>query len=122
MAELLRCTGVPADTLSGTGRNRNGIQGPDETDGNGACDRGWSAFLTVHSRESNRDSQGNAAIFLNENDLSDLYDKLTSAVSQDVAKFLILYRQYGSGSSSSSSNAGGGGTQPILIGHVSRAA
>src|SRR5712691_9307179 len=57
--ELLLVKGVTPQLLFGNDRNRNGILDPDEDDGTGIVNLGWAAYLTVHSRERNIDSQGN---------------------------------------------------------------
>jgi type II secretory pathway component PulK len=106
LEELLLVKGVTPELLFGNDRNRNGVLDPDEDDGSGQVDRGWSAFLTVYSREPNTDSQGNARIYLNETDLNDLSEKLTTALGEDMANYIIAYRLYG-GSSAGGSPAGG---------------
>src|SRR5262249_21165413 len=66
-------------------------------------DRGWSAYLTVHSREQNSDPTGKPYAFLNNTDLTQLSTDLTAAgLSDDMVKFIIMYRQYGGSSSNSS--------------------
>jgi type II secretory pathway component PulK len=116
--ELLAVQGVTWQLLFGNDRNRNGtLDLPDEDDGTGQHDRGWSAYLTVYSREQNVDSQGNARINVNSQDLSTLYNQLTSVVGQDLATYIVLYRQYGAstgtgsgaGGAGNTSNAGGAG-------------
>ena len=51
--ELLLVKGVTMGLLFGNDRNRNGVLDPDEDDGSGVLDRGWAAYLTIHSREQN---------------------------------------------------------------------
>ncbi len=92
--ELLLVKGVTKELLFGSDLNRNGVQDADEAD-NGGFDRGWSAFLTVFSRESNRDSEGVSYVYLNNTDLEDMYNKLSPAIGEDMAKYLVMYRQYG---------------------------
>jgi len=129
--ELLLVRGVTPQLLYGGDRNRNGQIDSGEDDGSG-FGVGWSAYLTVYSRELNVDAKGNARIYVNDSDLQTLYTNLQSVVSADVATFVILYRKYGgttslpngaqtqpasgfdmsqldlSGSSSSSGTSGGG--------------
>jgi type II secretory pathway component PulK len=93
--ELLLVKGVTPQLLYGNDLNRNGILDPNEDDGTGAVDRGWSAYLTVYSREPNADAQGNARIYLNDSDLNSLNDKLQVAVGPDLANYIIAYRLYG---------------------------
>jgi type II secretory pathway component PulK len=107
--ELLLVKGVTPQLLYGNDRNRNGVLDPDEDDGSGQVDLGWSAYLTVYSREPNVDAQGNARIYLNDQDLNTLQQKLSSAVGDDLAQFIVAYRMYGpSGGSGGGSGAGGG--------------
>lgn len=55
----------------------------------------WSQLLTVFSAERDTDPAGNARIDLNGSDLSFLFDELRSYVNEQVAAFVVLYRQYG---------------------------
>src|SRR5207247_1078297 len=87
--ELLLVKGVTPQLLFGNDRNRNGILDPDEDDGTGIVNLGWSAYLTVHSRERNIDSQGNPRIYVNDTDLNTLSQKLTTALGEDLANFII---------------------------------
>jgi type II secretory pathway component PulK len=108
--ELLLVKGVTPQLLYGNDRNRNGVLDPDEDDGSGQVDLGWSAYLTVYSREPNVDSQGNARIYLNNQDLNTLQQQLSSAVGDDLAQFIISYRMYGpSGGGSDGGGASGAG-------------
>jgi len=93
--ELLLVKGITRELLYGTDANRNGTQ--DENEGvNASFDRGWSAFLTVHSREQNYDVTGKAFIFLNNDDLTQLSAALADTdIGEDMAKFIIMWRQYG---------------------------
>jgi len=144
--ELLLVKGVTPMLLFGEDANRNGLLDPNENDGSatlpldngdGQLDRGWSAYLTVTSRERNLRIDGADRIFVNENILTDLYDQLTEELGEDVAKFVVAYRLAGpapvsnsatgpgagsggggSGSSSSSGNSpsSGGSRSPPLSG------
>ena len=110
--ELLLVKGVTSDLLYGADLNRNGVQDGDEPSStNGSAitgfDRGWSAFLTVHSREQNSDSEGNAYIYLNNSNLSQLSQALAAELGNSMANFIIMYRQYGPASSN-------GGAQSML--------
>jgi type II secretory pathway component PulK len=110
LEELLLVKGVTPQLLFGNDRNRNGVLDPGEDDGSGQVDRGWSAYLTVYSREANVDSNGNPRIFLNDTDLNELNTALNTAVGQDLANFIIAYRLYG-GTQSSGTPSGGGSRQ-----------
>jgi len=109
--ELLLVRGVTPELLFGTDRNRNGMRDQSEEADSTGQDRGWSAFLTVYTRERNIDTDGNPRIYLNDKDLTTLYDKLSTAVSPEIADFILAYRLYGpyTASSTGGSSSGGGG-------------
>jgi type II secretory pathway component PulK len=109
LEELLLVKGVTPALLFGNDRNRNGILDPDEDDGSGAVDQGWSAYLTVFSREQNVDSTGQPRIFINDQDLNALYEKLNPKVGPDLATFIVAYRQYGPTQVNNSSSGSGSG-------------
>lgn len=116
--ELLLVRGVTAQLLFGNDRNRNGVIDPDEDNGSGVLDRGWAAYLTVHSREPNVDLDGNQRININDTDLLGLRDKLVTALgNDDLVDFIIAWRMYGSasgggttGTTSGTAGAGASGT------------
>ncbi len=103
LEELLLVKGVTPQFLFGSDLNRNGYQDANEVDdglaGTSGFDRGWSAFLTLYSREQNVDANGLPLTNLNNGpptiDLQTMYDTLATNLSDDLAKFIILYRQYG---------------------------
>ena len=101
LEELLLVKGVTPQLLFGNDRNRNGVLDPDEDDGSGQVDLGWSVYLTVYSREPNTDSQGKARTYLNDSDLTTLATTLTTLLGQDMSDYVMAYRLYGA--------AGGGG-------------
>jgi type II secretory pathway component PulK len=103
LEELLLVKGVTPQLLFGNDRNRNGVLDPGEDDGTGQVDRGWSAYLTVYSRESNVDSSGNPRIYLNDGNLDELSDSLNTALGPDLANFIIAYRLYGGTQSAANS-------------------
>jgi type II secretory pathway component PulK len=109
LEELLLVRGVTPELLFGSDRNRNGAPDQNETDSGNPGDRGWSAYLTVYSRERNVDTDGNPRIYLNDKDTTGLYQKLLEAFSGDatMADFIMAYRMLGaySGSTSSSSDS-----------------
>lgn len=99
--ELLLVRGVTSDLLYGEDYNRNGLLDPNENDGDaswppdnadGALQLGWSAYLTVFSREKNKRWDGTDRININDNNLADLYDKLEEEFDATVAQFVIAYR------------------------------
>lgn len=95
LEELLLVKGVTPELLFGSDYNRNGIQDPGEPSANGRFDRGWSAYLTIYSREQNLDSTDQPRIYLNDPDIETLYSKLSSAVGTDMATYVALARTYG---------------------------
>jgi type II secretory pathway component PulK len=112
LEEMLLIRGVTPELLFGTDRNRNGAPDPGEgDDGSGTPgDRGWSAYLTVYTRERNVDSQGNPRINLNDSDTTTLYQNLTSALGdQTLADFIMAYRFLGAYSPASTNNNSSGG-------------
>lgn len=104
LEELLLVRGVTPQLLFGTDKNRNGRADTNEDDGNG-FDPGWSAYLTVYSREINRDIDHQTRIYLNDRDINSLYDKLNTAVGEELATWIVAYRLYGGGSTSTSGSA-----------------
>ncbi len=54
----------------------------------------WSMLLTVFSAEKNLNPRGEPKIDLNERNLTSLYGKLQKVVDADLAKFIVLSRQY----------------------------
>lgn len=98
--ELLLVKGVTPALLYGTDVNRNGKVDPGEDDTLGFT-AGWSAYLTVYSRERNVDADGNKRVNINGDDLTTLNTDLTAAVGSELANFIIAYRLYGGSSSSS---------------------
>jgi hypothetical protein len=102
--ELLLVQGVTPELLYGEDANRNGLLDPNENDGeasppydnaDGYLQLGWSAFLTVHSREVNLRADGTARINVNNGLLTDLYDQLAEEFDEDTAKFVVGFRLAG---------------------------
>src|SRR5262249_46209370 len=79
LEELLLVKGVTAQLLFGDDVNRTGL----DDQGNPVADQGWAAYLTVHSRERNLDSQGNPRIYVNSSDLNQLYTDLSTALGNE---------------------------------------
>lgn len=110
LEELLLVRGVTPELLFGSDRNRNGTTDPGEVNDSGqANDRGWSAYLTVYSRELNVDADNQPRTYLNDSDLTTLYDKLNTAVGTEVADFVLAFRLYGEYNAQSGGTSGGGG-------------
>ncbi|MBN2579939.1 MAG: general secretion pathway protein GspK [Pirellulales bacterium] len=102
--ELLLVRGVTPALLFGSDWNRNGRADADEPDPqdlpgvdnyDGSMNQGWSAYLTLHSAESNLRPDGSARINLNQEDMKTLYDDLNSALGEEEATFIVAYRQNG---------------------------
>ncbi|MEX0703283.1 MAG: hypothetical protein WD069_14410 [Planctomycetales bacterium] len=104
--ELLLVRGVTPWSLYGTDANRNGLLDPDEDLGDGTVNFGWAAFLTVHSRETNRRPDGSPKIDVNQEDLAALYDALAAAFDEETAKFVVAYRMNGAAEEESEEEAG----------------
>lgn len=108
--ELLLVAGVTPELLFGADFNRNGMIDQHEqtmsnslgnlatagaTDTSGTALRGWSAYLTLYSNESNTAADGVARIFVNNEDLQALHDELSEVFSTEWANFIVAYRLYG---------------------------
>ncbi|QDU52791.1 type II secretion system minor pseudopilin [Gimesia panareensis] len=102
--ELLLVRDVTPELLYGEDTNRNGILDPNENDGDvtlpldnadGVLDAGWSAYLTVHSREINIRPDGSEKINVNQTMLTELYDELETELGPDEARFIVAYRLSG---------------------------
>lgn len=113
--ELLKVAGVTPWLLFGEDANRNGLLDPNENDGDlhppfdnqdGYLQHGWSAFLTVNSRETNRRLNGKKKININQAALSTLYDAIAKELDEDTAAFIVAYRIAGtqSGTNTNSNN------------------
>ncbi|MBL4850178.1 MAG: general secretion pathway protein GspK [Planctomycetes bacterium] len=86
--ELLRIRGIDAYMLYGEDRNRNGVLDPGEDDGDGSfppddadgyLDRGLIDYLTVFSRELNRNKNSQARLVWSQAQLGEIRDRLTAA-------------------------------------------
>jgi len=55
----------------------------------------WCELLTVYSAERNVSSDGTRRINLNDRNLPDLYQRISSVLGEELATFVIAYRQYG---------------------------
>jgi len=102
--ELLMIQGVTPELLYGVDANRNYQVDTDELprgaleqldNTRGEINRGWSAYLTVHSLEKSVLPDGEPKINLNSTLLETLHNELQTAVGVEAANFIIAYRQYG---------------------------
>jgi type II secretory pathway component PulK len=118
--ELLLVKGVTRDLLYGADFNRNGYQDNANTEVNAnGFDRGWSAYITCYSREMNADQNNNPYVYLMNTDLQQLYTQLGTSpagISDDMAKFIIMYRQNGPASGTTGKTQSLGGTLAALFG------
>jgi type II secretory pathway component PulK len=104
--ELLLVRGVTPALLFGNDVNRNGRIDPDEATSNisipgvdnsdGSMNQGWSAYLTLYSKENNLQANGQPKINLNESDLEQLSTDLQAVqLTDDQLQFILAYRLYG---------------------------
>lgn len=136
--ELLLVRGVFPEYLYGEDFNRNGLLDPNENDGDatwppdnadGALQLGWSAYLSVHGRETNTRWDGSTRININNNNLAELYDQLEEEFDATVAQFVVAYRVTAQAQSAINSatqppggqNTGSGNTNPSGGGNTSTA-
>jgi DNA uptake protein ComE-like DNA-binding protein len=102
--ELLLVRDVTPALLFGADLNRNGIVDPNEEpfraidnadNTTGELDRGWAAYLTLDSAETNLKADGTPKIDVNMDDLKELNTQLTAVLDANMANFIIAYRQGG---------------------------
>jgi len=102
--ELLLVREVTPALLYGADLNRNtmvdGIEEPltaiDNVDNSlGLLNRGWTAYLTLDSCETNFRPDGRLKIDVNKEDLKELHKELTEVFDQEMANFIIAFRQGG---------------------------
>jgi len=103
--ELLMIRGVTPELLYGLDTNRSytvdiqeqrarGILEQIENN-DGEMNRGISAYLTLHSLEQLKTSDGEEKIDVNALDLKQLHEELRKATSEAEANFIVAYRQNG---------------------------
>jgi len=110
LEELLLVQGVTWDLLFGTDLNRNGMYDASEQQLGAQPNQGWSAYLTVYSREQNVDSAGNPRTYVNDSNTQTLYTNLTNlGLTTGMANFIMVYRQYGPMATPAASPSGGSG-------------
>jgi DNA uptake protein ComE-like DNA-binding protein len=61
----------------------------------GLLNRGWAAYLTLDSAESNRRPDGKRKIDVNNDNLEELHKELVDVLGTEMANFIIAYRQSG---------------------------
>lgn len=104
--ELLLVRGMTPSLLHGNDRNRNGTIDPGEESGGSSLPRGWSPYLTVHTRENNTSVDGTPRVYLNERDLSKLQSDLNEVLPSELADYVIAYKIYGGDRSSDPAELG----------------
>ncbi|MCI0332375.1 MAG: type II secretion system protein GspK [Planctomycetes bacterium] len=102
--ELLLVRDVTPALLFGADLNRNSgvdvIEEPltviDNADNSlGLLNRGWAAYITLDSAETNLRPDGTRKIDVNKEDLKKLHQELTEALGAEMANFIVAYRQGG---------------------------
>jgi DNA uptake protein ComE-like DNA-binding protein len=102
--ELLLVRGVTPELLFGEDFDRNGLLESNEDDGDvsrpadnadGVLQRGWAAYVTIHSRESNLRADGRRRINLNQESLGQLFEELTAEFGDDTADLIVAMRREG---------------------------
>lgn len=101
--QLLLVRDVTPELLFGTDVNRNGLVDPNEAGRtlvavdnlDGSMNRGWSAYLTLHSAERNVRPDGSPKIDVNMEDLDALHAAISESLGKAAANFIVAYRQGG---------------------------
>ncbi|MBN1855006.1 MAG: general secretion pathway protein GspK [Pirellulales bacterium] len=102
--ELLLVRDVTPELLFGADVNHNGMIDPNEEgrvqlvsvdNSDGAMNRGWSAYLTIHSAERNLRPDGTPKIDVNMEDLEELHSQISEVLGPDAANYIVAYRQGG---------------------------
>ncbi len=114
---LSDATMTSEDTATGTAMNTvdtktsvaaQPIRSDDTDYGSGQAGSGslpWLRLLTPHSAERNESYAGQPRINLNQSDLSDLYNELSTRFDDELAKFVVAVRLHGLASSDSANTA-----------------
>lgn len=119
--ELLLVQGVLPELLFGADANRNGMADAGELGsemfamidpGDGSMDRGWAAYLTLYSLESNLRPDGQPKINVNQTDLQQLEEQLLEVFDEDQTTYILAFRQAGPYKPSGSSQTSGGSQTP----------
>jgi len=107
LEELLLVRGVTPSSLFGVDTNRNhlvdraesnGAMIVDVGDSEGTLELGWAAYLTIYSREANRQADGQTKIDLardasTEEERKKFYEELEAVLLPEWAKFIVFWRQ-----------------------------
>lgn len=108
--ELLLVRGVTPDLLFGGDVNRNGMIDEHEAGEDGDAGLGWSAYLTLFSKENNLRADGQPRIDLNQSDLQTLSEQLTEVFPAEWVTFIVAYRLSGAYTGSEQGEQGLTGT------------
>lgn len=102
--ELLLVRDLTPALLFGADLNRNAaIDGVEQSltaidnadNSMGLLNRGWAAYLTLDSAETNLRPDGKPKIDVNKDDLEELHKELVEVLGNEMANFVIAYRQGG---------------------------
>lgn len=102
--ELLLVRDVTPALLFGPDLNRNAlVDGSEEPytametydNSGGMLNRGWAAYLTLDSAENNLRADGQPKIDVNSGDLQSLHEQLADVLDEEMANFIIAFRQGG---------------------------
>lgn len=102
--QLLLVRDVTPELLYGLDRNRNFLVEQAEATATefatvdnslGSMNRGWVAYLTLHSAESNLRADGTPRIDINSDDLEALRDQLREFLDDEQTNFILAFRQGG---------------------------
>jgi DNA uptake protein ComE-like DNA-binding protein/Tfp pilus assembly protein PilX len=122
LEELLLIKGVTREMLFGADANYNRMLEPHESlptaSSTPQTSLGptvpWSWHLTLYSAEHNRNAEGQPRINLNGANLTELHQKLITALGPELASFIVAYRQYGPAPAASGSSPGVAPFDPTL--------
>jgi type II secretory pathway component PulK len=102
--ELLLVRDVTPALLFGADMNRNALveaneepyaQIPNVDNVMGVMNRGWAAYLTLDGAERNLRPDGSPKININSDDLQTLHNDARTVLGEEMANFIIAYRQGG---------------------------
>ena len=88
--DLLFVRDVTPQLLYGEDSNRNGLlDSGEDVNGDGLLQAGWSALLTIYSKETNRRADGSDRVNVNQEKLDELFDQVELAFDEEAAKFVV---------------------------------
>lgn len=102
--ELLLVRDVTPALVFGADLNRNtGIEASEQPltvienfdNSTGTLNRGWAAYLTLDSAETNLRADGTPKIDVNMDNLEELHKQLVQVLDRDMANFIVAFRQGG---------------------------